>query len=83
MRRGGSTGPVPLGCCERGTSKTVARARLVGDRLQDVKIIFSQKPKIASRNRTSLRQPEARRNVTFTRHAPVIGCHPSLTASTP
>jgi hypothetical protein len=28
-------------------------------------------------------QPEARRNVTLTRLAPVIGCHPSLTGSTP
>lgn len=34
---------------ERGNSTAVARARLVGERLEDVKTIFSQKPKIASR----------------------------------
>lgn len=35
---------------ERGNSTAVARARLAGDRLEDVRTIFSQKPKIASRN---------------------------------
>lgn len=34
---------------QRGNSTAVARARLVGDRLEDVKTIFSQKPKVASR----------------------------------
>lgn len=34
---------------QRGNSVAVARGRLVGDQLQDVKTIFSQKPKIASR----------------------------------
>ena len=40
----------PAGSGERGNSTAVARARLVGDRLQDVKTIFSQKPKVSSRN---------------------------------
>jgi len=39
--------PAPQG--QNGNSTAVARARLVGDRLEDVKTIFSQKPKIASR----------------------------------
>jgi len=39
--------PAPQG--QRGNSTAVARGRLVGDRLEDVKTIFSQKPKIASR----------------------------------
>ncbi len=40
----------PAAGAERGNSTAVARARLVGDRLQDVQTIFSQKPKISSRN---------------------------------
>ena len=39
--------PAPAG--QRGNSTAVARGRLVGDRLEDVKTIFSQKPKIESR----------------------------------
>lgn len=35
---------------QRGNSTAVARARLVGDRLEDVKTIFSQQPKVASRS---------------------------------
>ncbi len=33
-----------------GNSTAVARARLVGDKLEDVKTLFSQKPKVSSRN---------------------------------
>ena len=39
--------PAPAG--QRGNSTAVARAQLVGDRLEEVKTIFSQKPKVASR----------------------------------
>jgi aldose sugar dehydrogenase len=35
---------------EGGNSTAVARARLVNDKLEDVRTIFSQKPKISSRN---------------------------------
>ncbi|MBC7939501.1 MAG: PQQ-dependent sugar dehydrogenase [Chitinophagaceae bacterium] len=35
---------------EGGNSTAVGRARLVGDSLQDVRTIFSQKPKVSSRN---------------------------------
>ena len=40
----------PAAGTRRGNSTAVARARLVGDKLEDVKTIFSQKPKISSRN---------------------------------
>lgn len=38
--------PAPAG--QRGNSTAVARGRLVGDRLEDVKTLFSQKPKVAT-----------------------------------
>ncbi len=40
----------PAGSGESGNSTAVGRARLVGDKLEDVRTIFSQKPKISSRN---------------------------------
>ena len=40
----------PVGADAGGNSTAVGRARLVGDRLEDVRTIFSQKPKIDSRN---------------------------------